>query len=806
MGEEARTADDFLGANPRTPAPPPTIGSSVIPIVNKLQDILTPVRGQLAQISLPQVAVVGSQSSGKSSVLEALVGRDFLPRGCDICTRRPLVLMLENLPRRPDEDGVAEWGEFRHLPGKRFYDFSKIRQEIQAETDREVGYNKGVSDKEIRLKISSPNVLNMVLVDLPGITKVPVGDQPSDIEARIRKMIMAHIRQENCIILAVSPANSDLATSDALQMAREADPTGSRTIGVITKLDIMDRGTDARKFLLGNVIPLRLGYVGVVNRSQEDINKNRSIANALTYEERFFRDHPVYRGLLDHCGIPQLARKLNQILEHHIRTVLPDLKAELNSFMVGVIKDLRTFGEAMESRGEQGVILLNILTRYCEAFSAMVDGKSQELSTKELSGGARIQYIFQSIFVKSLEEVDPCDDLNDDDIRTAIQNATGLRNSLFVPEVPFEALVRRQIARLLDPGHQCVQFVYDELMKMSRACETTELQRFPLLRRRMDEVMGKFLRDGVIPAERMIENLIEMEMDYINSANPNFLGGTKAVELAKQEFKSSQGDIDGERVPTSGRGQKLRAALPKLVVNGILPNQQGSHPPSNNERPVPSGGYNATKNWGIKSIFGSRVSSGESQASRSLSETVSFMEQKPSTIQLSEPPSTLRPLEVTEHDEVIIIATKLLLRSYYDIVRKNIQDLVPKAIMHFLVNHTKRNLHSAFIKKLYRENLFEELFQEPDEVVVKRKQTHQLYDVLQNAIQILEEVESDVLPQSSNLRLGADTTNGLPKTPEFSSSSLRLTNYSASRSSYLPSFTGSSSRRLFHSEEHSNGL
>lgn len=97
---------------------------------------------------------------------------------------------------------------------------------MQAETDKEAGSNKGVSDKQIRLKISSPNVLDMTLIDLPGITKVPVGDQPSDIEARIRRMIMAFIKQENCIILAVSPANSDLATSDALQMAREADPTG----------------------------------------------------------------------------------------------------------------------------------------------------------------------------------------------------------------------------------------------------------------------------------------------------------------------------------------------------------------------------------------------------------------------------------------------------------------------------------------------------------------------------------------------------------------------------------------------------
>lgn len=97
---------------------------------------------------------------------------------------------------------------------------------MQAETDREAGGNKGVSDKQIRLKVFSPNVLNITLVDLPGITKVPVGDQPTDIESRIRTMILSYIKHETCIILAVTPANSDLANSDALQMARIADPDG----------------------------------------------------------------------------------------------------------------------------------------------------------------------------------------------------------------------------------------------------------------------------------------------------------------------------------------------------------------------------------------------------------------------------------------------------------------------------------------------------------------------------------------------------------------------------------------------------
>ena len=105
------------------------LGTSVIPIVNKLQDIFAQV-GSQSSIELPQVAVVGSQSSGKSSVLEALVGRDFLPRGSDICTRRPLVLQL--IQTKSNADGTEEeYGEFLHLPGKRFYDFSEIRREIQ---------------------------------------------------------------------------------------------------------------------------------------------------------------------------------------------------------------------------------------------------------------------------------------------------------------------------------------------------------------------------------------------------------------------------------------------------------------------------------------------------------------------------------------------------------------------------------------------------------------------------------------------------------------------------------------------------
>ncbi|XP_027919460.1 dynamin-related protein 3A-like [Vigna unguiculata] len=754
------------------------LGSSVISLVNRLQDIFSRV-GSHNSIDLPQVAVVGSQSSGKSSVLEALVGRDFLPRGNDICTRRPLVLQLVQI--NPSQD---EFGEFLHLPGRKFHDFSQIRSEIQAETDREAGGNKGVSDKQIRLKIFSPNVLDITLVDLPGLTKVPVGDQPSDIEARIRTMIMSYIKTPTCLILAVTPANSDLANSDALQMAAIADPDGNRTIGVITKLDIMDRGTDARNLLLGKVIPLRLGYVGVVNRCQEDILMNRSIKDALVAEEKFFRSRPIYSGLADSCGVPQLAKKLNKILAQHIKALLPGLRARISASLVTLAKENASYGEITESKAGQGALLLNILSKYCDAFSSMVEGKNEEMSTSELFGGARIHYIFQSIFVRSLEEVDPCEGLTDDDIRTAIQNATGPKSALFVPEVPFEVLVRRQISRLLDPSLQCARFTYDELVKISHRCLATELQRFPFLRKGMDEVIGSFLREGLEPSETMITHVIEMEMDYINTSHPNFIGGSKAIEAAVQQTRSSRvalpvssakDGLESEKgPPASDKSGKTRSIFARHA-NGVAADK-GVHVASDVEKVVTSGTISGS-GWGISSIFSggdNRVSMKENIASKPHTEPV-HNGQSFSMIHLREPPPVLRPLDSNSDTETVeITVTKLLLKSYYEIVRKNVEDLVPKAIMHFLVNNTKRELHNVFIQKLYREDLFEELLQEPDEIAKKRKHCRELLRAYQQAFKDLDELplEAETVERGYS---SPETATSLPKIRGLPSSSLYST-------------------------------
>ena len=253
-------------------------------------------------------------------------------------------------------------------------------------------------------------------------------------------MCLSFISNPNAIILAVTAGNQDLANSDALKLAKEADPEGERTIGVLTKLDLMDPGTDASELLQNRVIPLRRGYVGVVNRGQRDIDDGASIASALKKEQQFFKTHPAYRNMLNRCTTPTLARMLNQILMHHIRDCLPDIKNRITGMTIDIAQEIEALGVPTDSMnaGHLGGILLSLLSNYAANFHNAVEGKGSSadgIEMNELYGGARISYIFTEIFGRSLMTMNPFDGLSDDDIRTAICNANGTRLSLFVPEI-----------------------------------------------------------------------------------------------------------------------------------------------------------------------------------------------------------------------------------------------------------------------------------------------------------------------------------------------------------------------------------
>ncbi|XP_028289394.1 dynamin-1-like protein isoform X2 [Parambassis ranga] len=675
---------------------------ALIPVINKLQDVFNTVGADIIQ--LPQIAVVGTQSSGKSSVLESLVGRDLLPRGTGIVTRRPLILQLVHVEpgdARKNDDGVTgrdgeEWGKFLHTKNKIYSDFDEIRQEIENETERVSGNNKGISDEPIHLKIFSPHVVNLTLVDLPGITKVPVGDQPKDIEIQIRDLILKHISNPNCIILAVTAANTDMATSEALKVAREVDPDGRRTLAVVTKLDLMDAGTDAMDVLMGRVIPVKLGLIGVVNRSQLDINNKKSVADAIRDEYAFLQKK--YPSLANRNGTKYLAKTLNRLLMHHIRDCLPELKTRINVLAAQYQSLLSSYGEPVE---DQSATLLQLITKFATEYCNTIEGTAKYIETAELCGGARICYIFHETFGRTLESVDPLGGLSTIDILTAIRNATGPRPSLFVPEVSFELLVKKQVKRLEEPSLRCVELVHEEMQRIIQHCSnysTQELQRFPKLHEAIVEVVTSLLRKRLPITNEMVHNLVAIELAYINTKHPDFADACGVMNNNIEEQRRNR----MRELPTAVPRDKAPAAGPQGEQDG-------------------------TGNW--RGMLKKGEEAPGSGPGSPLKGAVNL---------LDVPVPVARKLSSREQRDCEVI--ERLIKSYFLIVRKNIQDSVPKAVMHFLVNHVKDSLQSELVGQLYKSGLLNDLLTESEDMAQRRKEAADMLQALQKASQVIAEI------------------------------------------------------------------
>ncbi|XP_043083973.1 dynamin-1-like protein isoform X4 [Puntigrus tetrazona] len=683
---------------------------ALIPVINKLQDVFNTVGADIIQ--LPQIAVVGTQSSGKSSVLESLVGKDLLPRGTGIVTRRPLILQLvhidpEDRRKTGEENGVdgEEWGKFLHTKNKIYTDFDEIRQEIESETERVSGNNKGISDEPIHLKIFSPHVVNLTLVDLPGITKVPVGDQPKDIELQIRELILKYISNPNCIILAVTAANTDMATSEALKVAREVDPDGRRTLAVVTKLDLMDAGTDAMDVLMGRVIPVKLGLIGVVNRSQLDINNKKSVADSIRDEHAFLQKK--YPSLANRNGTKYLARTLNRLLMHHIRDCLPELKTRINVLAAQYQSLLSSYGEPVE---DMSATLLQLITKFATEYCNTIEGTAKYIETAELCGGARICYIFHETFGRTLESVDPLGGLTTIDVLTAIRNATGPRPALFVPEVSFELLVKRQVKRLEEPSLRCVELVHEEMQRIIQHCSnysTQELLRFPKLHDAIVEVVTSLLRKRLPVTNEMVHNLVAIELAYINTKHPDFADACGLMNNNIEEQRRN-------------RMRELPSAVPRdKMAGGAQGEQEGG-----------------TGTWRGMLKKGDE---GQGEDKTKLQSSIPASPQKGHAVNLLDVPVPVaRKLSAREQRDCEVI--ERLIKSYFLIVRKNIQDSVPKAVMHFLVNHVKDSLQSELVGQLYKPALLDDLLTESEDMAQRRNEAADMLKALQKASHVIAEI------------------------------------------------------------------
>uniref|UniRef100_A0A8D0KNY6 MX dynamin like GTPase 1 n=1 Tax=Salvator merianae TaxID=96440 RepID=A0A8D0KNY6_SALMN len=385
-------------------------------------------------LALPAIAVIGDQS---------------------IVTRCPLALKLKKLSY-----GEKWKGKITFLNRSRFLQNpSEVETEIRQAQNRIAGEGVGISDELIALEINSPEVPDLTLIDLPGIARVAVGNQPLNIGEQIKLLIKSFIDKQETLNLVVVPSNVDIATTEALKMAQEVDPRGERTLGILTKPDLMDRGTEVTvvNIVRNQIIPLKKGYMIVKCRGQQDIQSNVSLASALKDEQEFFENHKYFRSLLHEkkATIPVLAEKLTSELVEHITKSLPILEDQINFQLQQATDEMRRYGKGMpQTDREKLYVLTDKIQLFNEDITSSIQGE-EDLDEDATRLYNRIRQKFQKW----------------DDIIACVGKQSKFESQYRGRELPgfvnyktFENIIRKHILYLQSPALEMLDLVLDEFL------------------------------------------------------------------------------------------------------------------------------------------------------------------------------------------------------------------------------------------------------------------------------------------------------------------------------------------------------
>ena len=412
----------------------------------------------------------------------------------------------------------------------------------------------------------------------------------------------------------------------------------------------------------------------------------------------------------------------------------------------------------------------------------------------ELWGGARINHVFRSEYFDALENLDSCAELQDADIAHTIRQATGPRSPLFVPEVAFEILARRQIALMrpsvlhaveqvlrtrpqavdphLTPARACVHGtraalsphccgpaplqVMIELLRLLPACLPQQATRYAALQARMQRCGEQALARREKETLRMVSSLIDIELAHLNTSHPDFVGGSQAMRLIAQQLGG----------PAEAESSYEHAAPPYHPPHPEPPREPSARGFSYVGGAAVDASSNPFEDGDPNRASGPLRASlpqpqGEQPSKFLQTFSSSGKSPSPSPLQASQPPPPPPPpppaptyaafgqtaasaqrTESSGREKLETDIIRSLLVSYVQIVRRNLQDSVPKAIMHFLVNSIRGNIQNELVAELYRENEFEEMLREADDTVRRRLECKKVVSALEGALRVLEELRT----------------------------------------------------------------
>ena len=502
-----------------------------------------------SKIDIPQIVVVGTQSSGKSSVLNSLIGLDILPTGKQMVTRTPLHLEIVRAMTGPESSSVAEFGSYTAgvweptvshsvtFPRPTLEEQTRIEETIQAETCRLAGSRCDVSETPIHLRIVSPHVTNLSFVDLPGLTAVACRDrgQPADIKERIQRLVGSFAEKPSTLILAVMPGRSDLEADMGLELVKQHDPEGRRTVGILTKLDLMNDPTDTISYLKNSVsrdLQLQHGYFAVRNRSSAE-RETLSATDGLERERRYFTDSPVFRkaGVSSRLGCPALKGYLAGLLTEATKTHLPNIQAEITQQLGDLEVKLARLGEALpKTPSARTSYLHTLLANFCREAKHSITDRGSAASTgrniRDMLVRCREQLVRYNAFQP---DTDAKMTTTDADMEAIIQNSEG--NHMSFPYPPVEILERclqdrdrRPLRQLLDPLQFSTREVTKELTQLiHRLLEESPIARFPELHKQIrQDAVHEVIVPNSVTTLKSLEEMIHMQEDYIWSDDTEF--------------------------------------------------------------------------------------------------------------------------------------------------------------------------------------------------------------------------------------------------------------------------------------------
>ena len=538
-------------------------------------------------IDIPQLVVVGSQSSGKSSILNSILGMDILPTCSNMVTRGPL--QLELIQTKKDikacfgEYVDSTWMNLNEInidfPNPTDEQKSEIRGMIKQLTNQYAGTGMNITDNPIYLRIYSPNIPNLSLVDLPGLTMVACTDkgQPKDIKDRIRNLVGGYIKNKSSIIMAVMPARTDIEADIALDLIKEHDPRCERTVGILTKIDLMNEGTDITHLLENKVskdLQLGYGYYAIKNRNKIEMD-TMNVLDGLREEYRYFSEHPVYGNhrYKEFMGIPCLCRNLTNLLVKSLKKSFPRILEKINRDLESNTASLNKLGDPIPQEDTmKSAYIHKTIAKLTRAFISVLEDRG-----KIINSGRNVKQQFLE-FRQTIENLEPFSksNCNDSYITDAISNCEG--NHMSFPSPPVEVLeqlmkdpIKRPIFNINQHAQKCSQNIMNELnVLVEHLLEEQSINRFPELNKLITKTC---LNEVFIPHLNKTYKVIEDEL----CSQENYIW-TDDLKFNEALVDSNSSNVDVMRILAENYFKAtiyiLQDTIPKKIMYYLVTQSQ----------------------------------------------------------------------------------------------------------------------------------------------------------------------------------------------------------------------------------------